>query len=94
MQYSVLSRQNLLQGARSLSGELPAAVAAAAEAAAAAEEKPVLSILDKIRGKRRTSAESASTPKGTAHRLSLDGGTQGSVAHSAAHSLTGRHCHV
>lgn len=68
-----------VQAARSLSGELPAAVAAAAMAAAAmaatsAEEKPVLSLFDKIRGKRRTSVDSPMLPKASAHRLSLDGG--------------------
>lgn len=59
----------------SLSGELPAGAATAAIAATAAEEKPILSLFDKLRGKRRTSVDSSMVPKASAHRLSLDGGT-------------------
>lgn len=62
----------VLQGSLSLSGELPAA----AMAATAAEEKPILSLFDKLRGKRRTSVDSSMVPKAAAHRLSLDGGTE------------------
>ena len=60
----------------SLSGELPAGAAASAVAATAAEQKPILSLFDKLRGKRRTSVDSPMLPKASPHRLSLDGGTK------------------
>ena len=71
---SLCLNHHSVQAARSLSGELPAAAAAAAMAATSAEEKPVLSLFDKLRGKRRTSVDSPMLPKSSAHRLSLDGG--------------------
>lgn len=67
-----------VQAALSLSGELPAGAAAAAVAATTAEEKPTLSLFDKIRGKRRASVDSPMLPKAPLSgptRLSLDGGT-------------------